>query len=152
MNFRLIRSEDIQKVAEIYMESFNRATEEQWTKENAKRFIQYWHKRQPDLFFIAERSGEIAGGAVAAIKPYYNGNNLVEGELFVAPKFQKQGLAKKLLKFLIQSAIDKYRITAVSEITYKNVFPLNWYKRIGFKECDLIYIEGNAKEILKNLS
>lgn len=151
INIRKIKLEDIEKVAEIYKLAFNKATSESWTDESARKFINYWFQKQPDLFFITEANEEIVGGIVAGVKPYYDGNNLVDIELFVHPKFQGRKIAKMLLKELIEKAIEEYHITVVSGITYKTEFPLNWYRKIGLKKNDLVYLEGIPKEILSNL-
>jgi len=42
------------------------------------------------LAFLAEVNGKIAGGICGIIKPWWDGNHLVETELFLRPEFQRQ--------------------------------------------------------------
>ncbi len=153
MNIRLARQDEISQIADVYMRAFNNANVgEQWTAENAEKFMKFWLKFQPDLFFVAETNNKICGGAVGLIKPFWDGNYLTETELFVDPGFQKQGIGKELLKKLISEAIQKYSITTFDGLAYKDTkFPLEWYKRISLKESNLVYLEGNPKEILGKL-
>ncbi|MBO7504680.1 GNAT family N-acetyltransferase [bacterium] len=54
--------------------------------------MSYWYDRQPDLFFVAEVDGRVVGGIVSGIKPWFDGNRLVDGELFVDKKYQERHL------------------------------------------------------------
>ncbi len=154
INIRLILEEDLARTAEVYKRAFNEANVgEEWTQESAQKFILFWLKTQPDLFFIAEKDGAIVGGIVGLIKPVWDGNHLMDTEFFVISEFQGQGIGKKLLSKLLSEAINKYQITVFNGLTFKDAkFPLEWYKRIGLKESNLVYLEGNPKEILENIS
>ncbi len=154
INLRLIIKEDIERTAEVYKQAFNEANiGEKWTQESSKKFMEFWLKAQPDLFFIAEKNGTIVGGIVGLIKPVWDGNHLIDTEFFVASEFQGQGIGKKLLLRLISEAVNKYKITVFEGLAFKNVkFPIDWYKRIGLKESNLVYLEGDPQEILKNIN
>lgn len=88
---RLLQESDLPKVGEIYARAFEKANiGEQWTPKSAEKFMRYWFNRQSDLFLIAESEGKVVGGIVAGIKPWWNGNHMVDGELFVDPEIQKK--------------------------------------------------------------
>lgn len=92
---RLMKKEDLKKLAIIYARTYHVFdVGERWTAKSAITLMSYWMKRQPDLFFIAKYDGKIAGAFVAGIKPWWDGNHLVDGELFVDPDFQKKGIGK----------------------------------------------------------
>lgn len=154
VEYRLIEERDLPRASEIYTQSFDKANVgEQWTPETAEKFMRYWFERQPDLFFVAIDEEKIVGGVVAGIKPWWNGNHLVDGELFVDPSFQRKGIARNLLKEVIRRGIEKYNIvefegTADGEADY----PIRWYERLGIRRNRWAYISGNAAEILENLS
>jgi len=150
---RLINEEDLPQVSSIYAEAFNGAdVGEKWIQEKAEKFMKYWFERQSDLFFVATYEGQIVGGIVADILPWWDGPHLVDGELFVRPELQKQGIGQRLFETLLEEAIKKYQIVEIDGLAYKqHKFPLEWYKKIGFKETDLIHIYGNPQEVLENL-
>jgi len=154
MNIRLAKKDDVSQITEVYMRAFNSANVgEKWTFEKSQEFMDFWLKIQPDLFFVAESNNKICGGAVGLIKPFWDGNYLTETELFVDPDFQKQGVGKNILKKLISEALNKYKIKSFDGLAYKNQkFPLEWYRKIGLEESKLVYLEGDPKEILDNLS
>ena len=150
---RLLEEKEIPQLAEVFMRSFNAsAFEEKWTQETAEVFLNHFFKKQPDLFFVAVADSKIVGGAVTEITPYWFGNMMEKSELFVDPDFQNKGVSKKLLQTLLSESIKKYQATVFSGITTtKAEFPLSWYKKIGMKETDLVYIEGKPEEVLKKL-
>ena len=90
----------------------------------------------------------------SVLKPWWDGNHLEDGEIFVIKKYQHQGIASLLMKALCIYALDKYNATILEAHTYKdeNGFPLNWYKRLGFRIMDdLKIINGDIKEVIQRL-
>jgi ribosomal protein S18 acetylase RimI-like enzyme len=151
---RKIEEKDVSETAKVYSEAFNAAdVDEHWTEKTAIPLINYFVKLQKDLFFVAINRQEIIGGAVGVVKPSdENGHYLTETDLFVSPKYGKNGVAKKLLKTLLEEAIAKYQVQGIGGIANSEVdFPMKWYERIGFKKTRWVYIGGKAEEILKNL-
>ena len=150
-SIKLVRKEEISMVASIYLEAFNKAgINEKWTQEKAEEFMGWWFDHQPDLFFVALHKEQIVGGIVAGIKPWWAGQNLVDGELFVQPNFQRQGIGRGLLRALLKEAIRKYGIIEFESLADKShEFPLSWYRKLGMTETTLVHIAGKPKEILK---
>ena len=153
ISIRPIKKEEISVVASIYAEAFNKADiGEKWIQEKAEEFMNWWFDNQSDLFFVAIHKNQLIGGIVAGIKPWCNGKNLTDSELFVHPDFQRQGVGKKLVKTLLKEAIRKYKIVEFEGLADKgHEFPLNWYRKLGIKETNLVHIAGKTKEILKSL-
>jgi len=151
---RQMQKTDLRKLGEIYAEVYRDFdVGEKWTKEAAEKLMGYWFQKQPDLAFVADMSGEIAGAAMAGIKPWWDGNHLSDGEIFIHPKFQKQGIATKLLVALLERAIEKYDAVSFDSFTFKKKdFPLSWYKKIGFVEnADWTLIAGDVRQVLAKL-
>jgi predicted N-acetyltransferase YhbS len=150
---RKIEEKDIAGTAKVFSEAFNFADKEEgWNTETACEYVKYWMKRKPDLFFIVERGHEIVGGIAGDIKPFKGDITLTEVVLFVSPKYHKQGIAKKLVKEIIEESVEKYDVSTVDGIANSEVkFPMGWYERLGFKQTKWVYIEGKAEELLKNL-
>jgi len=153
-NIRLVTEEDLPEVAKVYAETFNSAfPNEDWTVGSAKELLSYLYKAHPDLFFVAQKEDEIVGGIAGIIKPWWNGESFADGELFVKTIHQNRGVGKGLLKKALETAIEKYQISGMEGITNGEAkFPLSWYERLGLKKTGYVHIEGNAQEILKNLS
>jgi GNAT superfamily N-acetyltransferase len=151
---RLMEREDISELSKIYAAVYSCFdVGETWTPETAKRLIEYWHKRQPDLAFVAEWDKILVGAFVAGIKPWCDGNHLVDGEIFVHPEYQNRGVGTELSKTLYRAALEKYNAVGFDTYTFKHhSFPLSWYKAQGFRENqDWVMIEGDVQEILSKL-
>jgi GNAT superfamily N-acetyltransferase len=154
IKIRLMKETDLPQLAKSYVAAYDALeVHEHWTHESAKRLLKYWMKKQPDLCFVAEIKGDLAGAFVSGIKPWWDGNHLFDGELFVDKKYQKRGVGAKLMKVLFAKATKKYfAITFEATTLNKNEFPLTWYKRIGILPCkELTFISGNLKTVLDRL-
>ena len=76
-----------------------------------------------------EYDGFVAGAFVSAIKPWWDGNHLMGGEIFVSLGYQKKGIGRELAKALFRKALKKYKVTNFDAYTYiKTKFPLSWYE------------------------
>jgi L-amino acid N-acyltransferase YncA len=154
-SIRLVNEKDFSQLAHLYLDVYNGMGQlgETWTLTSAHRFISHFHKRQPDLFFLAEQAGVIVGAAVAAIQPWWDGNHLVEGEIFIDPEYAESDVQQRLLKQLLARA--RFHHDAVSWDTIVptvNAHPLANYKKIGFKKAPYwAAITGDVHTILKQL-
>ena len=154
MKIRLVKNKDLEALAEIFMESFNGAkVGENWDKDSALRFMKYWFRIQPDMFFLAEEKNEITGGIVTNVKPWWKGNVILDTELFVKPSHQKKGIGNKLCQTLMEESIRKYNIRGVYIVTFAEKDSLiNWYSKIGLKQDKSWKVmKGNPQEVLEKL-
>ena len=73
--------------------------------------------------------------------------------MWVKESFRKQKIASKLLKTLVETAKQKYNITCVNGTTYngENKMPYSWYKRIGFKKVEDLFLKATQMILLKVL-
>ena len=126
---------------------------ERWTVETAKKLISYWFKRQPDVAYLAECNGQIVGAFIAGIKPWWDGNHISDGELFVHPNYQKKGIATKLSIAVYEKALEKYGVVILDAYTFKRKkFPLSWYLSQGFTQNkEWTMITGSVKTALSKL-
>jgi ribosomal protein S18 acetylase RimI-like enzyme len=145
---------DLDELAEIYIRSFAGASQESWTHSSARKLVAYWLKRQPDLAFAADCDGVLAGGFIVGVKPWCDGNHLVEGELFVDPRFQRRGAAIELLRHTLRVAVQKYAPVEWETYTFRgDKFPLSWYRRIGFEEIEeWVMIRARTDRITRALA
>ena len=154
ITIRQMRKEDLQKLAEIYVLVYQKFDiGEKWTVETSKKMLSHWFDKQPDLAFVAESDGQVVGAFVAGIKPWWDGNHISDGEIFVHPDHQKNGIGKKLSIALYEKALEKYDVISFDAFTFKKTkFPLQWYLSQGFKlNEDWTMIYGNVNSILTNL-
>ena len=150
-----ISKDDIKDLAVIYKELYDDVDiGEFWSIESAERLLNYWYDKQSDLFFVAEEDGKPVGAVMSGIKPWFDGNRLIDTEIFVSNKYQGKHIANGLYKIHLETAVSKYDAKVIEFHTYgdENEFPQNWYNRIGFKkDNELIIMSGDIKEILNNL-
>jgi ribosomal protein S18 acetylase RimI-like enzyme len=154
MNIRPATEKDLEAVAKLYAEVFNEAApQEHWELAQAVTLFQYWLKRQPDLFFVAEESGRIVGGVAANVKPWFDGNRFQDAELFVHKDYRKGGLGSQLLALALDTAIEKYNVKTFEGITFAGTdFPQSWYDKLGLeKDTALSIITGDCASIIKKL-
>lgn len=141
------------KLSEVYSKVYGAFdVGERWTEETAYKMLKYWLKRDPDLAFLAEYKGLIIGGFVVGVKPWWDGNHLVEGEIFVDPDYQKKGIGTKLLKFVFDYAIKRYNVVRFDTVTVKGKYPVKWYKSVGFGEIkEWVMISADPKKVSRTL-
>ncbi|MBU1245743.1 MAG: GNAT family N-acetyltransferase [Nanoarchaeota archaeon] len=154
LKIRNAKKEDIKELAKIYSQTYTKKySGEKWTTKQAEKYLNHMLKKQPDLAFLAEIDGKIVGGYFASVVPWSDGNHLVNGDIFVHPDYQKSGAGLELGKALYSKAVKKYNCVKSESITFKNKkFPLSWHEKRGFKVSkDLIFIEGNTKDMLKRM-
>src|SRR3989344_8735665 len=149
---RLIQKMDLHALAKIYSKVYTDfVVGEKWNEKASYNLLNYWLKRQPDLCFLAEYDGKIVGAFLAGIKPWWDGNHLVDGEVFVDTDYQKKGIGTELSKAMYKTAIEKYNANYFDGITFAdNKHPLSWYKKQGFKEIkNWTLITGDLRKVLK---
>lgn len=152
---RKVKLKDIKDLAHIYKELFDDADiGEFWSIESAENLLTYWYNKQQDLFFVAEEDGKAIGAVMSGVKPWFDGNRLIDTEIFVSKEYQKNNIAKKLYKIHLEEARKIYNANTIEFHTYgkEEEFPQNWYKKIGFhKDNELIIMNANVEEVLKNI-
>src|SRR5206468_3100195 len=103
--------------------------------------------------FTAEVDGQPVGGFIVGVRPWWDGNHLVDGELFVDPEHQKRGVGKQLIARVLNEAVEKYKPTVWETYTFRDEgFPLSWYKQIGFAEIsEWTMIRADVATVLSKL-
>ncbi|MBM3232709.1 GNAT family N-acetyltransferase [Candidatus Pacearchaeota archaeon] len=151
-NIRAIENKDLDSLARIYAETYDYFdVGEIWTPQSAKEMLRYWLNKQPDLCFLAEEM-EIQGAFVIGVKPWWDGNHLVDGEIFVHPDYQKKGIGTALLRHVFAEARKKYNVVRWDTFTVRDKYPLNWYKSIGFTEIkEWAMISAVPREVMNKL-
>ena len=154
MNIRNIEKQDLGSLSQLYWDCFTEElTWEKWTTWTASKLLNFFYDKQKDLFFLAEIDWRIVWAVVFIVKPWRDGNLLVDGEIFVHPDFQKEWIGSKLLYRCIYKAREEYNCRYICAITFSNYkHPLNYYLKLWFEvDKERIIIWGKSDLILKNL-
>src|SRR5437868_7079438 len=143
---------DMDKLAAIYVRALENS-DERWTDTTAHALLSNWFARQPDLAFAASCGITLVGALFLGVRPWWDGNHVVDGELFVDPKYQRQGIAQELIRTGLRTAQQKYAPVLWETYTFRNQgFPLTWYKRLGFEEIEeWVMIRADVAKVLDTL-
>lgn len=154
ITIRPMTEDDLPALAGMYVKSFaDPALGEHWTEPTAQALLVNWYNRQPDLAFVATDDSKLLGAFVVGVRPWWDGNHLVDGELFVDSDSQGKGVASDLIRKVLLQAKAKYAPVVWESYTFKGQdFPLNWYKRMGFREIDeWVMIRADVADVLNKL-
>jgi GNAT superfamily N-acetyltransferase len=145
---------DLHQLAAIYVRALESEVNEKWTEQTAYALLTDWFRRQPDLAFVAEQDNRLVGALVVGVRPWWDGNHLVDGELFVDPEYRQRGIARNLMKQILLTAKEKYAPIVWETHTFRGQsFPLDWYQRLGFREIEeWVMIRADITKLLAKLS
>ena len=151
INIRLAKKTDLNSLAVIYKNLYDNAVlKEDWSVEKSYKLLHFFYTLQPDIFVVAEEKTSVIGAVVSLVKPWFDGNRLIETEIFVSKNWQHQGIASRLFMEHFKRAMDLYDVQTIEAHSYQeeNGFPLNWYKKQGYAITeDLCIINGNIQKI-----
>lgn len=103
-----------------------------------------WFSRYQDRYplFVAEVNGEVAGyGSLSPFRDKEAFIDTVELSIYLSPRFQGNGLGKKMMTVLIEDAKKRGFHTIISSITGGNEVSVRLHERFGFE------FVGNFKEV-----
>ena len=87
IKYRPVKESDLAELAKIYCKLYtNSALHENWTQETAYALLKYFYNSTPDIFIVAEIDGRAIGTIASLVKPWHDGNRLIETEIFVDNK------------------------------------------------------------------
>ena len=105
--------------------------------EDMKRKLDF----QPGLFFIGLLEGKVVGSIMVG----YEGHRGWINYLAVIPEYQRHGYGRKL----VQKAIDELKkmgcLKVNLQVRRSNTLVVDFYKRLGFKEDDVISLGMRLK-------
>lgn len=156
INYRLAKENDLPNLAKIYCSLYaNSALEENWNQTSAHKLLKYFYDLFPDIFVVAENDGQAIGAIASLVKPWHDGNRLIETEIFVDQNFQKNGIGSKLFQEHFKLAMKEYDAKIIEAHTYEEAdgHPLNWYRKQGYEIIhDWFVINGNIDKIYQYLA
>jgi len=156
MIIRDIEEKDLPELSKVFADAYKpETTGEYWTAALALPVVNYWFNRSPkELKILIEVEDQIEGAFFADVKPWWDGNRLIDGEFFIKTEKQSLGLGANLFLEMLKRAKNKYNIEFYETTTFQpeTQHPLKWYLDLGFEvEKDLVIINGRANKLIKSL-
>lgn len=111
LEIRTMKKEDVEQIVPGFIKAFNEGEwGQRWSEDSAKRSLNNLTSF-PDFYgLVAMKEGKAAGAILGHVQTFNDGKTYYIDELFVAPEFQKRGIAKKLY----QKAIEELKEMGVS--------------------------------------
>lgn len=139
MQIRLMKKNDIETVAKLFVESHEKEDKlRRWEEKYAINYVRMIYRLCKDLCFVAYEGSKILGVSLCVITPEYDRYIVDSKVLLVHPKYRKQKIGTHLLRKTCLKAMRKYDIDVVETSIYTLTnFPISWYESIGFrgKKC-----------------
>ena len=119
-----------------------------WDIERCDKYIRQAYKTCPDYCFAAiDNKQKILGAIFCKSSPYNKSEMLIIELLQIKKEHQKRTVGTLLLKEVIEKA-RKNNVAHIGMLAFdKKKFPLNWFKRIGFKETGWIELAAKTKKL-----
>lgn len=154
--YRLAKEQDLSNLAKIYCTLYiNSALSEDWNQDTAQKLLQFFYDSNPDIFVVAEVDGQAIGAIASLVKPWHDGNRLIETEVFVDIPYQQRGIGSRLYLEHFMLAMKNYDARVIEAYTYEESdgYPLKWYRKQGWEVVgDWFVINGNIKKVSQYLA
>ena len=84
------------------------------------------------------------------VKPFYNGNILIDWDLVVSPKYQKNSIGKQLFFYGMQYAQKNLSVRFREFYTFRDSYQYKRYKKLWFYDSQkFVLMAGNIEDIIK---
>ncbi len=106
----------------------------------------YFLVKEPDGFYVAEENGSIVGYATSFFK--YGKGIIIS--IAVLPEFRRRGIGSKLMIESLSFLSKKVDYVEL-QVKVNNMEAINFYRKLGFKELDLIpsyYQDGEGAFVM----
>jgi L-amino acid N-acyltransferase YncA len=133
---------DVPGILEIYNDAILNTTAVYTYDPLTVEMLNQWYKEKQDKglpVFVAEIGGRVAGFAsYGPFRPWPAYKYSVEHSIYVNKDFRRQGIAKKLLRVLIDKAEASGLHTIVAGIDSANVVSISLHREFGFREAGML--------------
>lgn len=135
MTIRLLKRNEINKVAKLFVESYKKDEKaRRWDEAYAEKYILMIYRMCKDLCFVAVDNEKIVGVALGIVLPEFNKDIVDFKVLLVHPDYRRKKIGSKLMRKMCIKAENKYNIRDIESSIYTLTnFPITWYESIGFR-------------------
>ena len=135
MTIRLLKRNEINKVAKLFVESYKKDDKNRrWDEIYAEKYILMIYRMCKDLCFVEVDNDKIVGVALALVIPEFNKEIVDFKVLLVHPDYRRKKIGSKLMRKVCIKAENKYNIKDIESSIYTLTnFPITWYESIGFR-------------------
>ncbi len=141
MHIRKVILEDKEKFVKTYFLAYKELSDYKYhTSKEVKNYFNWLYKRDKEGFWVAEENN-LPLGFIASDANWrsIDGEEVLEiHELFVIPEMRKKGIGKKLLDTVLEYGKEKRKKIAELWVGKENFQAINFYKKRGFKEREVI--------------
>lgn len=130
MEVRRLNDEDLVRVAELYLASY----EAKWSVDGARAYLEKFYRFEPERALVGvEPDGKISGAVLGYSFERETGVVLFIQELMVHPEFRNKGYGKILVQKLRDSLIKSASRVSVKPLVKADTTVLNFYNSLGFE-------------------
>lgn len=135
MRIRLLKRNEINKVAKLFVESYKKDEKtRRWDEVYAEKYILMLYRMCKELCFVAVDNERIVGVALGIILPEFNKEIVDFKVLLVHPDYRRKKIGSKLMRKVCIKAENKCNIKEIESSIYTLTnFPITWYESIGFR-------------------
>jgi aminoglycoside 6'-N-acetyltransferase I len=127
---------DIDKCADLYIKSYNRAPwNYAFTKEKAVQYLTEYTERSRFVGFVLIEDEQIMGAMFGHSKTWWTDDLLYIDELFISPDSQRMGYGRRLINHC-QRYAKQQGYEVVTLMTNKHMPAINFYKDLDYLEAE----------------
>jgi len=123
---------DFQKVCEVFMNTFNKSWNDEWTLETARIYLQELLDNKRFAGFTVWENDLLIGFAFCHMRYNWRGDDMTIDLLGISPDYQRKGYGTILI-----NAVEKFSkensLTGVGLSTGLNTPAFNFYEKHGYK-------------------
>lgn len=132
----IMKKEDIDEVANVYMKVFN-LVGEHWTLEIARKHIE--SNFVGDCHFVAKIEDKIVGLIMGSPLAFERGFSLYVDAVAVLPDYQNDGIGSHLWEKM-ESYAKNNDYNTISLLANPKLKSFDWYKEMGYEESGWIEV------------
>lgn len=135
MRIRLLKRNEINEIAKLFVESYKKDDKaRRWDENLAEKYILMLYRICKELCYVAIDNEKIVGVALGVVIPEFNKEIIEFKVLLVHPDYRRKKIGSKLMRKICIKAENKYNIDEIEASIYTLTnFPITWYESVGFR-------------------
>ena len=134
MNYTIIKEEDVERIASLYIEYYNQNEEGCWTKEKAVKRIHQMVAIEDSLCLIQWEEATITGFVLGYYKEYDDLTSYMLEEIVIRKEYQNKGYGSAFLEEIEKRALFKGALH-LELLSVNDEHHIHFYEKFGMKEA-----------------